>query len=99
MEAIKSIIGNATLSRDSNYYIIDFGVIIKGTKTEVQLEYDEQVKDVHLQATCGCTVLDGNKIEFLNTNQDGDFVKTIILSYTAEKENKTEQIKLKGRCQ
>ena len=100
MEAIKLIIGNATLSRDEyQNYVIDFGILALNSKAEVYLQYSEDILNSNLQSTCGCATSEGNKIEYLNTHQYGEFVKTIVLTYFAEKENKTEYIKIKGKCQ
>ena len=100
MEAIISIIGNAILSKDEyQNYVIDFGVLALSSKAEVYLQYSKDISNPNLQSTCGCATSEENKIEYLNTHQYGEFVKTIELTYVAEKKNKTEYIKIKGKCQ
>ena len=95
------------MSTLGNEIILDYGIIPIGEPTDVQLlivDKEDKMTNISASASCGCTVpkleKKGKEITLkisYDTKREGDFTKTVILSYIKNSINIERIFKITGK--
>jgi len=95
------------MSTLGNEIILDYGIIPIGEPTDVQLlivDKEDKMTSISASASCGCTVpkleKKGKEITLkinYDTKREGDFTKTVILSYIKNSINFERIFKITGK--
>lgn len=94
---------------EGNETILDYGKIKIGQETDVQLlirDEKDNMTDISVQTSCGCTVpkleKKGKVINLqikYDTKRQGEFNKTVVLSYKQNNMNFQKVFKIKGKTE